>query len=78
MSKIELGILSFLLHGSQICTLIYSLICSLLEGLYCSDCLQQKRPNQNLLLVHISQGRGPLIPTCVMSNHHLIYSLKLN
>ena len=22
-------------------------LCSLLEGIYCSDCLQQKRPDQN-------------------------------
>ena len=29
-------------------------LCPLLVGMYCSDCLQQKRPNQNLLLKHIS------------------------
>ena len=34
----------------------------LLEGMYCSDCLQQKRPNENLLLVHISRGREPPHP----------------
>ena len=34
----------------------------LLEGMYCSDCLQQKRPNENLLLAHISRGRGPPHP----------------
>ena len=34
-------------------------LCSLLEGIYCSDCLQQKRPNQNLLSALISRGRGP-------------------
>ena len=34
----------------------------LLEGMYCSDCLQQKRPNQNLLLARISRGRGPPHP----------------
>ena len=32
---------------------------ALLEGMYCSDCLQQKRPNENLLLAHISRGKGP-------------------
>ena len=26
----------------------------LLEGMYCSNCLQQKRPNENLLLARIS------------------------
>ena len=31
---------------------------SLLVGLYCSDCLQQKRPNENPLLACISRGRG--------------------
>ena len=31
----------------------------LLEGMYCSDCLQQKRPIENLLLARISRGRGP-------------------
>ena len=49
-----------------------------LEGMYCSNCLQQKRPDENLLLARISRGRGPLIPTCVTSNHHLIYSLNLD
>ena len=34
----------------------------LLEGMYCSHCLQQKRPNENLLLAHISRGRGPPLP----------------
>ena len=34
----------------------------LLEGMYCSDCLQQKRPNENLLLARISRGRGPPHP----------------
>ena len=34
----------------------------LLEGMYCSYCLQQKRPNENLLLVRISRGRGPPHP----------------
>ena len=27
--------------------------------MYCYDCLQQKRPNENLLLAGISRGRGP-------------------
>ena len=34
----------------------------LLEGMYCSDCLQQKRPNENLLLARISRGREPPHP----------------
>ena len=34
----------------------------LLEGMYCSNCLQQKRPNENLLLARISPGREPPHP----------------
>ena len=30
--------------------------------MYCFDCLQQKRPNQNLLFRHISRERGPTHP----------------
>ena len=37
-------------------------LCSLLEGIYYSDCLQQKRPNQNPLSARISRGRGPTHP----------------
>ena len=35
---------------------------SLLERMYCSDCVQQKWSNENLLLAHISRGRGPSHP----------------
>ena len=34
----------------------------LLQGMYCSNCLQQKRPNENLLLARISRGREPPHP----------------
>ena len=34
----------------------------LLEGMYCSNCLQQKRPNENLLLARISREREPPHP----------------
>ena len=37
-------------------------ICPPLVGMYCPDCLQQKRPNQNLLFRHISPERGPTHP----------------
>ena len=37
---------------------IFIKLCPLLEGMYFSDCLQQKRPNENLLLACISRGRG--------------------
>ena len=34
-------------------------ICPPLVGMYCSDYLQQKRSNQNLLFRHISRESGP-------------------
>ena len=34
-------------------------LCPLLQRMHCSHCLQQKRPNENLLLARISRGRGP-------------------
>ena len=37
-------------------------ISPLLEGMYSSNCLQQKRPNENLLLARISPGREPPHP----------------
>ena len=37
-------------------------ICPPLVGMYCSDCLRQKRPNQNLLFRHISRERGASHP----------------
>ena len=51
-------------------------LCSLLEGIDCSDCLQQKGPNHYRRVYH--EGGNPIIPTCVTSNHHLIYSLNLH
>ena len=53
-------------------------LCPPLVRIYCSDCLQQKQPNQNLFFRHISRERGPTHHFCVTSNHHLIYSLKLD
>ena len=52
----------------------------LLEGMYCSDCLQQKRPNENLLLAHISCGRGRPHPyLCdVKSSFYLFIKPGLN
>ena len=37
-------------------------LCPLLEWMYCSDCLEQKQPNENLLLASILHGRGPPHP----------------
>ena len=57
MSKIGLAILFMVASILHINLFIEP--CSLLEGIYSSDCLQQKRPNQNLLWAHISRERGP-------------------
>ena len=43
-------------------TNLFIKLCPLLEGMYCSDCLQTKRPNENLLLARISRGREPPQP----------------
>ena len=55
-------------------------ICPPLVGMYCSDCLQQKRPNQNLLFRHISRDRGPIHPfVCdVKSSFDLFIKPSLN
>ena len=52
----------------------------LLEGMYCSNCLQQKRPNENLLLARISRGREPPHPyLCdVKSSFDLLIKPGLN
>ena len=52
----------FFIEASNLHINLFIKLCSLLEGIYCSDCLQQKRPNQNLLLARISRGRGPPYP----------------
>ena len=55
-------------------------ICPPLVGMYCSDCLQQKRANQNLLFRHISRERGPTHPfLCdVKSSFDLFIKFTLN
>ena len=55
-------------------------ICPPLMGMYCSDCLQQKRLNQNILFRHISQERGPTHPfLCdVKSLFDLFIKTRLN
>ena len=57
MSKIGLAI-SFFLVASNLHINLFIKLCPLVEGISCSDCLQQKRPNQNLLSARISRGRG--------------------
>ena len=71
MSKIGLGI--FFMVATNLHINLFIKLCALLEGVYCSDCLQQKRPNQNPLSARISQGRRPTNPyLCdVKANHRL-------
>ena len=64
----------------------------ILEGMYCSNCLQQKRPNENLLLARMSRGREPhhpylcdvnssfdlFIKPGLKSGGHIVTSFRLN
>ena len=43
-------------------------LCPPLVRIFCFDCLQQKRPNQNLFFRHISRERGP--------THHFLCDVK--
>ena len=52
----------FFVVASNLHINLFMKLCSLLEGVYCSDCLQQKRPDQNLLSARISRGRGTSHP----------------
>ena len=55
-------------------------LCPPLVRIYCSDCLQQKGPNQNLFFRHILQERGPTHPfLCdVKSSFDLFIKTRLN
>ena len=55
-------------------------LCPPLVRIYCSDCLQQKRPNQNLFFRHISRERGPTHPFLfdVKSSFDLFIKTRLN
>ena len=60
MSRFESGI-SFVVATNLHINLCIK-ICPPLEGMYCPNCLQQRRPNQNLLFRHISREREPTNP----------------
>ena len=73
MSKIVLAIFFFLILfiylfiiffmvASNVHINLFMKLCPLLVGMYCSDCPQQKRPNENPLLARISRERGPPHP----------------
>ena len=68
----------FFMVASNVHINLFMKLCPLLVGMYCSDCPQQKRPNE-IHYWRVYHERGdPLIPTCMTSNHHLIYSLNLD
>ena len=52
----------FFMVSSNLRINLFIKLCCLLEVIYCSDCLQQKRPNQNLLSAPVSRWRGPSHP----------------
>ena len=62
VSRFRSGIFFFFVVATNVHINLCIKICLPLVGMYCSDCLQQKRPNQNLLFRHISRERGPTHP----------------
>ena len=57
VSKIGLAIFFFMV-ASNLHINLFIKLCSLLEGVYCSNCLKQNQPNQNPLSVRIPRERG--------------------
>ena len=62
VSKNGLANFFFFMVASNLHINLFIKLSPLLVGMYCSDCLQQKQPNENPLLAHISRGRGPPHP----------------
>ena len=60
----------FFMVASNLHINLFIKICSLLKGIYCSGCLQQKWPNQNPLSARVSRGRGPSHPYLFYVNDH--------
>ena len=65
MSRFGSGIFFFFVVVTNLYINLFIKLSPLLEGMYCSNfnyCLQQKWPNQNLLLARTSRGREPPHP----------------
>ena len=62
VSRFGSGIFFFFVVVTDLHINLFIKLSPLLEGMYCSDCLQQKWPNENLLLARISRGREPPHP----------------
>ena len=52
----------FFLVATNVYINLFIKLSPLLLGMYCPDCLQQKKANQNPFLSLISRGRGPTHP----------------
>ena len=80
VSRFRSGIFFFFVVATNLHINLCIKICPPLVGMYCSDCLQQKRPNQNLLFRHISRERGSTHPfLCdVKSSFDLLIKPRLN
>ena len=78
VSKIGLAILFMV--ASNLHINLFIKLCSLLEGIYCFDCLEQKRPNQNILSARtcILRGRGSSQPYLCDVKSSFDYSLNLD
>ena len=59
VSRFRSGIFFFFIVVTNVHINLCIKLCPHLVRIYCSDCLQLKLPNRNLLFRHISRGRGP-------------------
>ena len=80
MSRFRSGIFFFFIVDTNVHINLCIKLCPSLVRIYCSYCLQQKRPNQNLFFRHISRERGPTHPfLCdVESSFDLFIKTRLN
>ena len=68
VSRFRSGIFFFFIVVTNVHINLCIKLCPPPVRIYCSDCLQQKRPNQNLFFRHISRERGP--------THHFLCDVK--
>ena len=73
MSRFRSGIFFFFIVVTSVHINLCIKLCPPLVRIYCSDCLQQKRPNQNLFFRHISH-----ILCDVKSSFDLFIKTRLN
>ena len=78
MSRFRSGIFFFFIVVTNVHINLCIKLCLPLVRIYCSDCLQQKRPNQNLFFRHISRERGHHFLCDVKSSFDLFIKTRLN